>query len=119
MAAQYIHSVNSMAKTRFYLPHMKSIGFTCKKMYCKFIFHDFLYLKKVKSEKKNCLSRGVLPEVVGRNFIDDISAALCYKFEIFAFLHHLGWIDAPFIQNFEILKSIEKTQESKKIQNHF
>jgi hypothetical protein len=26
----------------------------------------------------------------------------------------LGWIDAPHTQNFEILKSLEQTQESKK-----
>jgi hypothetical protein len=31
----------------------------------------------------------------------------------------LGWIDAPYTQNFEILKSLEQTQESKKIKISF
>jgi uncharacterized Fe-S radical SAM superfamily protein PflX len=34
-----------------------------------------------------------------------------YRFEISATLHHLGWIDAPHSQNFEILESLKKTQE--------
>jgi hypothetical protein len=29
-----------------------------------------------------------------------------------ATFHHLSWIDAPHAQNFEILKFLEKTQES-------
>jgi hypothetical protein len=37
-----------------------------------------------------------------------------YRFEILATLRQLGWIDAPHTQNFEILKSLEQTQESKK-----
>jgi hypothetical protein len=37
-----------------------------------------------------------------------------YSFEISAILRQLGWINAPHTQNFEILKSLEKTQESKK-----
>jgi hypothetical protein len=37
-----------------------------------------------------------------------------YRFDISATLHQLGWIDAPHSQNFEILKSLEQTQESKK-----
>jgi hypothetical protein len=35
----------------------------------------------------------------------------CKKIEILAALSHLGWIDAPHTQNFEILKSLEQTQE--------
>jgi hypothetical protein len=31
----------------------------------------------------------------------------------------LGWIDAPHIQNFEILKSLEQTQELKKFKITF
>jgi hypothetical protein len=31
----------------------------------------------------------------------------------------LGWIDALHTQNFEILKSLEQTQESKKIKTSF
>jgi hypothetical protein len=31
----------------------------------------------------------------------------------------LGWIDAPHTQNFEILKSLEQAQESKKIKITF
>jgi hypothetical protein len=52
--------------------------------------------------------------------MDDISARLkCYRIEIFATHHHLGWIDAPHDQKFEILKSLEKIQESTKIKNIF
>jgi hypothetical protein len=40
--------------------------------------------------------------------IGDISA------DIPVILCHLGWIDAPNTQNSEILKSLEKTQESNK-----
>jgi hypothetical protein len=48
-------------------------------------------------------------------YIDDISAVLrATVFEISATLRQLGWIDAPHTQNFEILKSLEQTQESKK-----
>jgi hypothetical protein len=32
-----------------------------------------------------------------------------------ATLRQLGWINAPHTQNFEILNSLEQTQESKKI----
>jgi hypothetical protein len=42
-----------------------------------------------------------------------------YRFEILATLRQLGWIDALPTQNFEILKSLEKTQESKKIKITF
>jgi c-di-AMP phosphodiesterase-like protein len=38
-----------------------------------------------------------------------------YRFETSATLCQLGWIDALYTQNFEILKSLEQTQESKKI----
>jgi hypothetical protein len=41
--------------------------------------------------------------------IDDISATL----------RQLGGIDAPHTQNYEILKSLEQTQESKKIKITF
>jgi hypothetical protein len=41
--------------------------------------------------------------------INDISAAL----------RPLSWIDAPHTQNFEILKSLEQTQESKKFKITF
>jgi hypothetical protein len=40
-----------------------------------------------------------------------------YRFEISAPLRQLGWIDAPHTQNFEILKSLEQTQESKKLKS--
>jgi hypothetical protein len=36
-----------------------------------------------------------------------------------ATLRHLGWIDAPHTQNFEILKSLEQTQESKNYEISF
>jgi hypothetical protein len=39
-----------------------------------------------------------------------LSRHKCYRF---AEVHHLGWIDAPHTQSFEILKTLEQTQESK------
>jgi hypothetical protein len=54
--------------------------------------------------------------VVGRNFYRWYFSRLKgYKFEIWANLRQLGWIDAPHTQNFEILKSLEQTQESKNV----
>jgi hypothetical protein len=45
--------------------------------------------------------------------IDNLSILKCYQIEIFIPFHHLlDCIDAPHIQKFEILKSLEKTQES-------
>jgi hypothetical protein len=37
----------------------------------------------------------------------------------FSTLRQLGWIDPPHTQNFEILKSLEQTQESKKFKISF
>jgi hypothetical protein len=37
-----------------------------------------------------------------------------YRFDISATLRQLEWIDAPYAQNFVILKSLEQTKESKK-----
>jgi hypothetical protein len=34
-----------------------------------------------------------------------LSRLNCYRFEISATLHHLGWIDAPHTQNFEISRA--------------
>jgi hypothetical protein len=51
---------------------------------------------------------------VGRNFYQRyLSCFIGYRFEISATLRQLGWIDAPHTQNFEILKTLEQTQESK------
>jgi hypothetical protein len=64
--------------------------------------------------KKIRLSRG--HPVVGRNLYRRyLSQIKGYIFDISATLRQLGWIDAPHTQNFEILKSLEQTQESKKI----
>jgi hypothetical protein len=53
---------------------------------------------------------------VGRNLCRGYLSRLeDYRFEISATLRQLGWIDAPHTQSFEILKSLEQTQESKKI----
>ena len=72
------------------------------------------------SEKKIRLSRVGAGAVVGRNlWVPYLSRLTCYKIQIFATLCHFGWIDAPHTQNFEILKSLEKTQESKKIETLF
>jgi hypothetical protein len=58
-----------------------------------------------------------LTDYVGRNLYRQYLSRLnCYR-EIFATLHHLDWIDAPHTQNLENFKSLEKTQESKKL-NH-
>jgi hypothetical protein len=38
---------------------------------------------------------------------------------ISANFRHLGWIDAPHTQNFEIWKSLEQTQESEKFKISF
>jgi hypothetical protein len=51
--------------------------------------------------------------VVGRNLYRRyLSHLKGYIFEISATLRQLGWIDAPQTKNFEILKSLEQTQES-------
>jgi hypothetical protein len=53
--------------------------------------------------------------VVGRNLYRRyLSRLKSYRIEISTTLRQLGWIDAPPTQNFEILKSLEQTQESKK-----
>jgi hypothetical protein len=44
-----------------------------------------------------------------------LKAIAVYRFKFFAIFHHLDWIDAPHTQNLEILKSVEKTQESKNL----
>jgi hypothetical protein len=91
---------------------MESIGFTCKK---KIIanFHVLGLKNKFKAKKKLRLSR--CRPGVGRNLCRRyISRLKSYRFEILATLRQLGWIDAPHNQNFEILKSLEQTQESKK-----
>jgi hypothetical protein len=48
---------------------------------------------------------------VGQNWYRRyLSRLMGYRFEISANLHHLSWIDAPLTQNFEIWKSLERTQ---------
>jgi hypothetical protein len=42
-----------------------------------------------------------------------------YRFEIWATLRQLGWIDAPHTHSFDILTSLEQTQESKKCKISF
>jgi hypothetical protein len=55
---------------------------------------------------------------VGRNLCRRyLSRLKGYRFEISTIFRQLGWIDAPHTQNFEILKSLEQTQESKKIKS--
>jgi hypothetical protein len=66
--------------------------------------------KKNQSVTRRCRT------VVGRNLYRRyLSRLKGYRFEISATLRQLGWIDAPHTQNYEILKSLEQTQESKKI----
>jgi hypothetical protein len=70
-----------------------------------------LELKKFPSAKRRC--RSCRP-VVGRNLCRRyLSRFKGYRFEILTTLRQLDWIDAPPTQNFEILKSLEQTQESK------
>jgi hypothetical protein len=82
-----------------------------------FSFKDYLCLKnkfraikKIPSVTRRCRC---LPGV-GRNLCRRyLSRLKGYRFVISAIFRHLGWIDAPHTQNFEILKSLEQTQESK------
>jgi hypothetical protein len=56
--------------------------------------------------------------VVGRNLYRRyLSRLKSYSFEVSATLRQLGWIDAPHTQSFEILKSLEQTQESKNLKS--
>jgi hypothetical protein len=48
-----------------------------------------------------------------------ISRLKGYRLEITATFRQLGWIDALHTQNSEILKSLEQTQESKKLKTNF
>jgi hypothetical protein len=63
--------------------------------------------------KKISVCHAALPSsVVGRNLYRRyLSRLKGYTFEISATLRQLGWIDAPHTSNFEILKSLEQTQE--------
>jgi hypothetical protein len=93
---------------------MESTGFTCKKNFFVQNFHVLgLFIipkKQVWSENNNLsVTRRCRPGV-GRNLYRRyLSRFKCYL--SFAILRQLGWIDAPHIQNFEILKSLEQTQE--------
>jgi hypothetical protein len=62
------------------------------------------------AKKKIRLSRQKSPCLVGRN----LNHLKGYRFDISLTFYHLGWIGDIITQNFEILKSFEKTQESKK-----
>jgi hypothetical protein len=53
--------------------------------------------------------------VVNRNLYRRYLSRFKGRFEISGLLRQLGWIDAPNTQNFEILKYLEQTQESRKI----
>jgi hypothetical protein len=78
-----------------------------------FTFQDFICLNKQLKAKK------VRPGV-GRNLYRSyLSCLKGYRLEISAFIHHFGWIDAPNTQNFENLKSLETTQESKQLKIGF
>jgi hypothetical protein len=76
---------------------------------------------------KMSLERKKIPSVTrccrpsfGRNlYARYLSRLKGYRFEIPATLRHLGWIDAPHTKNSEILKSLEQTQESKKLKITF
>jgi hypothetical protein len=71
---------------------MESIGFTC-------IFFLQIFTRRCRLGVGRNLYRRYLSRLKG------------YRFEILATLRQLGWIYAPHTQNFEILKSLEQTQE--------
>jgi hypothetical protein len=79
------------------------------------------YMRKVKTswERKNFPSvKRRRRQGVGRNLSFCLKDRLKdYRLKILATLRQLGWIDGPHTQNFEILKSVEQTQESKKIKS--
>jgi hypothetical protein len=98
---------------------MESIGFTCKNN--NFLLQILTF--RTFHTQKTSLEQKKIPSVT-RRCRPDVSRNLCRRylgrlkddrFEISAALRHLGWIDAPHTQNFEILKFLEQTQESKKI----
>jgi hypothetical protein len=74
--------------------------------------------KCVKSKTKLSVCHATLPALPSlyRRFLSRLKS---YRFEISATLRQLGWIDAPHTQNFEILESLEQTQESKKFKITF
>jgi hypothetical protein len=73
--------------------------------------------RKTKSVCHAALPSGRCRPVVGRNsYRRYLSRLRGYRFEISATLRKLGWIDAPQLR---ILKSLEQTQEIKKIKITF
>jgi hypothetical protein len=90
---------------------MENIVFTSKKLH---VFGLFIPKKHNLGEKKISVSHAA---VVAQNLYRRyLSRRKSYRFEFSATFHYMGWIDAPHTQNFEILKSLEKTQESKKFE---
>jgi hypothetical protein len=76
--------------------------------------NEFRAKKSFPSVTRRCLP------FVGRNLYRRYLSRLeGYRFEISAILRQLGWIEAPHTLNFEILKSLEQTQESKKFKITF
>jgi hypothetical protein len=90
-----------------------------------FLVLRLLYLKNLERKKmpsvtRRCRSCRRCRPGVGRNLCRRYLSRLeGYRFEISAILRQLGWIDAPHTQNFEILKSLEQTQESKNFKIRF
>jgi hypothetical protein len=99
---------------------MESIDLTL--IYCEFSRFKTFYTLKIEFGAKFFfrLSRGVagiagIVPVFGRNLYRRYLCRLKgYRFKISALIRQLCLIDAPHTQNFEILKSLEQTQESKK-----
>jgi hypothetical protein len=103
----------------FHIWNMESIGFACKKKKKIANFHVlglFMPKKQVQSENKNSVCHAALPSGRWSKFVSTISQP-SLGLQIFiwdlATLRQMGWIDAPHTQNFEILKSLKQTQESK------
>jgi hypothetical protein len=68
--------------------------------------------------KKNpSVTRRCRPGVGGNFYRQYLNRLKGYRFEISGIIRQLGWIDAPHTQNFEILKSLEQTQESKNLKS--
>jgi hypothetical protein len=82
-------------------------GFTCNFFLLQiFTFLDFSYLKTSLERNKNFRrSRGVAVRALVEICVDDISAVLRATDLSSITLRHLGWINAPHTQNFEISRA--------------
>ena len=80
-------------------------------------YFPIFHMRQVKTSlerKKKSVGHASLPCIFWWNLYRRyLSRLKCYSIQISATLSHLCWIDVLHTQNFEILTSLEKTQESK------